>query len=299
VDWLLFTDDHTNYDYPDNVKVKYFTFDEIVKVIQSKLGSDVIVPRPYKLCDYKPAYGAIFEDYLSKYDFWGFGDMDLIFGNIRFFLTDEILNSHDRIFTHGSFSLLKNTSHFSQLFRNKINGISKFEEVSKNSKSYGFDEYGANNFYPICVSQNLRIFKDNLCFADINSWRQHFELTGVMFLCNEEEKKQLIWEKATSSSNSAFLFDKGNLIRYYIKNNELCTKDYLYVHFQKRIMEYDNSLKLKDAFIMIPNKFVAKTTDIDVKYLQTYARKKIFSNRRIKRQLYIRTRMFIKRYLKI
>ena len=33
VDWLIFTDDNTEYDYPENVKVKYTSFDKISKLI--------------------------------------------------------------------------------------------------------------------------------------------------------------------------------------------------------------------------------------------------------------------------
>ena len=31
IDWLIFTDDKTEYDYPENVKVNYCTFDDIRK----------------------------------------------------------------------------------------------------------------------------------------------------------------------------------------------------------------------------------------------------------------------------
>ena len=35
----------------------------------------------YKLTDFKPAYGEIFQDYIIQYDFWGFTDIDLIYGD--------------------------------------------------------------------------------------------------------------------------------------------------------------------------------------------------------------------------
>ena len=299
VNWLLFTDDQTVYDFPANVKVHYCSFQEIVHLIQSKFEYEIALTRPYKLCDFRPAFGAIFEEYLINYDFWGYGDMDLILGNIRQFLTKEILDAHDRILTHGPLSLMRNTTRFTNLFKNEINGISRFKEVSQMATNTSFDEYGSKSFYAICTEHKVRIYKNNLCFADINSWRKHFELTGVMYLCDEKEKQQLIWEKSTSSSNSAFLFDKGTLTRYYTRGSELCSKEYLYVHFQKRAMNYDKTLHLKDSFIMIPNQFVPNDTNIDVKYLLDKGRKKLFAHRRIKRQLYIRTRMFIKNYLKI
>ena len=44
------------------------------------------VNSPYKLCDYKPVYGLIFDEDLQDYDFWGHCDVDLIFGDIRKFI---------------------------------------------------------------------------------------------------------------------------------------------------------------------------------------------------------------------
>jgi hypothetical protein len=36
------------------------------------------------------AYGEIFANELHEYDFWGFSDIDLIWGNIRNFYTEEL-----------------------------------------------------------------------------------------------------------------------------------------------------------------------------------------------------------------
>ena len=36
------------------------------------------------MCDYKVAYGEMFQDYIKEYDFWGHCDMDMIFGEENF-----------------------------------------------------------------------------------------------------------------------------------------------------------------------------------------------------------------------
>ena len=66
IDWLLFTNDKTEHQYPNNVKVTYMTFTELVSKIQSKFPFKILVPSPYRLCDYKVAYGHIFEEELNK-----------------------------------------------------------------------------------------------------------------------------------------------------------------------------------------------------------------------------------------
>jgi hypothetical protein len=33
------------------------------------------------------------KDYLKGYDFWGFGDLDLVYGDIRAFLTERVFHN--------------------------------------------------------------------------------------------------------------------------------------------------------------------------------------------------------------
>ena len=72
VNWLILTDDTTPYSYPNNVKVVYTTLSEIKSRIEKKLGFDIKLDTPYKLCDFKPTYGYVFDEYLKGYAFWGY-----------------------------------------------------------------------------------------------------------------------------------------------------------------------------------------------------------------------------------
>ena len=77
-DWLLLTDDDINYEYPINVHKVTMTFEEYKKLIQSKLNCDVNINNPYKLCDLKPMYGYILEEYITEYSYWGHCDTDIL-----------------------------------------------------------------------------------------------------------------------------------------------------------------------------------------------------------------------------
>ena len=92
IDWLLFTDDHTQMDYPENVKVHYTTLDEMRERVHTALDREICIDTPRGLCNYKVMYGKIFEEELKPYDFWGFCDCDLVFGNLRKFFTDDIFD---------------------------------------------------------------------------------------------------------------------------------------------------------------------------------------------------------------
>ena len=77
---------------------------------EKKLGFPVALNSPYKLCDFKPSDGEVFEDYLNDYDYWGHCDVDLIWGDIRKFVTDELLEKYVRIFSRGHCSIYRNSS---------------------------------------------------------------------------------------------------------------------------------------------------------------------------------------------
>lgn len=122
IDWLLITDDTTNYEFPSNVTVKYMTFEEIVNRIKKFYDFEIVIDRPWKLCEYKEAYGEIFEEELKGYEFWGHCDMDLIWGDIRKFVTDEILDKYEKIGFQGHSTLYKNEKEVNSRYKTIIDG---------------------------------------------------------------------------------------------------------------------------------------------------------------------------------
>lgn len=141
IDFIIFSDILYKFPLPKNVKIIYKTIDNIKKMAAKKLGFEVNIDFPYKLCDFKPAYGLIFKDYINGYDFWAQSDIDIIYGNIRNFLSDKFLNTYDFIsmrhdYTTGCFALYKNNELVNTLFKRSKDYISVFS----NSKHYCFDE---------------------------------------------------------------------------------------------------------------------------------------------------------------
>ncbi|MBK1895376.1 DUF6625 family protein [Chryseobacterium paridis] len=142
IDFIIITDNEEFISAkPTNVKILYKTIDEIKKIASDKLKINVNIDYPYKLCDFKPTYGFIFHEILKEYDFWGHGDIDLIYGNIRDFMTEEILSSHDIIssrhdYIAGSFSLFRNKNEINTLFFESRDYI----KVFTNPEHFCFDE---------------------------------------------------------------------------------------------------------------------------------------------------------------
>lgn len=141
IDFLIFSDIKHTFHLPSNVTILNKSIEEIKTLTNKKLGFKVNIDFPYKLCDFKPAYGLIFEDYTKGYDFWGQSDIDVIYGNIRNFMTDEVLSKYDFIsirhdYTTGCFALYKKNAIINNFFKRSKD----YKTVFSNSRHYCFDE---------------------------------------------------------------------------------------------------------------------------------------------------------------
>ena len=126
---------------PENVKVIYKTKEEIINSASRRLGFTVNIDNAYKLCDFKPAYGFLFPEIIKGYDFWGHGDIDVVYGNIRNFMTAEILNQYDIIssrhdYITGTFCLFKNNKQMNTLFMQSKD----YKLVLSSAEHFCFDE---------------------------------------------------------------------------------------------------------------------------------------------------------------
>ncbi len=120
VTWILYTDIDMGPVVPPNVLVKPTSMERLNARFSETLGLP-IVAWPRKLNDLKPAFGVTFADDLRGFDFWAYADLDIVWGNIRHFLTDDVLGSYDLISSRpgklsGHFTLFRNTEAMNRLF---------------------------------------------------------------------------------------------------------------------------------------------------------------------------------------
>lgn len=153
VNWVFFSDNPVPACHPNNVSFVYMSWDDCSTLVASVCGVDEVMKMPYKLCDYRFAYGDIFSKYIEGYDFFGFGDIDVIYGDLRRFLTENVL-SHDL----ATFSARHVTGHFT-LLRNKKSVVEKYkrspvwrewighEDVVALDENAGY--YGIKNVYSV------------------------------------------------------------------------------------------------------------------------------------------------------
>lgn len=178
------------------------TLQEFKILASEKLGFEVNVCSPYKVCDFKPAYGLIFFDYIKEYDFWGQSDIDVIFGDIRAFFNDDFLNSFDFInprhdYTTGCFMLFKNTDVMNNMFKKSKD----YKRVFSDCTHYCFDEC---NFAWPALKGGKSIFETDTAIESF---------THVMKKAEKEKEIKVHFDFIIMEGNPGRLkFDYGKVI---------------------------------------------------------------------------------------
>ena len=220
-------------------------FNDFKQLIQDKLDFPIALNRPYKLCEYKQAYGYILQKYIKNYDFWGFGDLDLVYGDIRSFLTDSVL-AHKFLLGWGHLTLLRNDEDTNTYFMKQIAGYQNYKDAFTTSKITFFDEYGFNG-----CSDKWRDCRPEDCwlewpFDNASKPKQSYHFNSLT-----RGWKQVIFEHI---GNKLYMlrFNQGKLEK----------KESLYAHFQHRgfmkdrVTDYSHFLVTPRAIIDFPKCFV-------------------------------------------
>jgi hypothetical protein len=144
VNWVFYTDCGTPQNLPSNIKIIDISYRDYCDLVSRKLGIDFHPQNPYKLCDIKPLLGYIHADELQRLDFWGFGDIDLIYGDLRAYFNQTRLGRKDLFSTHarrisGHLCLIRNTDEMRTAFQRVRNWkylISKPDHVAFDEKAF-------------------------------------------------------------------------------------------------------------------------------------------------------------------
>lgn len=252
--WILFTDDMDNYDYPPNVERIQMSFKECQELVQSRFDFPVVLTKPYKLCDLKPMYGYIFEDYIKDYRFWGHCDVDTIMGNLGKWLTEDCLEKHDKLFCLGHMTIYRNTPENNRVFMSNINGYEIYKKILSTSTYCNFDEEWNNdyNINEIFKKQCKRIFETDYSLNIAPPYNRFHRIQYIGKGIENTINGYLI-EKY---KDALYLWDKGDIYRLYKKNNQLIREDFLYMHFQWRKMKMDHSTIKANAYKIVPDEFL-------------------------------------------
>ncbi len=243
VDFMFFTD--TDVEPAKNIIVNIMQFSDLRQLVQKAFDFPIVLDRPYKLCEYKQAYGYILQDYIKEYDFWGFGDLDLVYGDLRSFFTEDIL-THKFLLGWGHLTLLHNDEETNTYFMTQVAGYQNYKEAFTTSKITFFDEYGYNG-----CSDKWRDCRPEDCwlewpFDNASKPKQSYHFNSLT-----RGWQQVIFEHVDN---------KLYMLRFH--NGKLEKKESLYAHFQHRgfmkdkVTDYNHFLVTPNAIINYPNRFI-------------------------------------------
>lgn len=259
IDWILITNDKTQYDYPSNVKVHYCEFEEVKTRIQNHFDFEVSINTPWTLSFFKPAYGEIFRKELEKYDFWGHCDIDVLWGNIRKFITEDVLDKYDRIGFQGHSLLYRNTQEVNSRYKTMSENFITYKDVFSGKVRYSFDENGMDTIYEYL---GIDYFKE-ICFAHLRKYEYNF---SMRFVPKDEEYK---------NKNQVFEWKDGTLNRVFIHNNELKKEEYMYLHFFCRPMTYKEKAHTPTSrYIIYPDVVKDFSEELSVSYVKRKSKKR-------------------------
>lgn len=205
VHWFCPTDCELPKEYPENIRFYSISLIDLNQKVNTVVDCNVPLT-PRKFCDLKPAYGAIFKDEIKNYDFWGFCDMDIIWGDIRKFITEDLLQHYDVISSRreaisGHFNLFRNTPELLEYYKTVPNYRFLFEQ----SQLMRFDEEKLTNHIK----------------HEAAAGRLYFNVYWDKILCNQERGRDSHQEYYLER----WFWDNGRMI------NTQTGEEIMYLHF--------------------------------------------------------------------
>lgn len=267
INWIILTNDKTEYALPPNVKVINMNLEEFKSNAQQKFDFPISLETPYKLCDYKPMYGYLFPELIESFDFWGHSDMsDCIFGDLRKFLTDDLLSVNDKLLFLGHMTLYRNKKEVNEriLLQTK-SGIS-LEQIIGVKENKAFDELNEYSINRIYEENNFSVCRIDSLYADVSPMRYAFQLS-----CYDENFVQYYQKKIPR----VFEWNEGHLFDCQLISGEIHKKELGYVHFQKRKM---NNEMVQDVshFLIVPEGFASVEGEVTAEVINKYSKEKLF-----------------------
>ena len=234
IDFIIYTDDKTGYEFPENVKPRYIGFEEMKSCIQKCFDFTVNIDSPYKLCDFKQAYGYIFEEEMVEYDFWGHCDLDQVMGDLRSFLTNEVLEAHEKIYRLGHLAVYRNTPRINRLFQEP--GWKDWRHILSTPYIYAFDETG---MHVLSKKHGVRAYDKVECIDVAGHPGYIMPRKGV-----------------ASYRHQAFYWENGKVFQCCLIKNEVHLIEHAYIHFQKRKLHYTSPMT--GGFYITATRFLEK-----------------------------------------
>lgn len=266
-----------NINFPSNVKLSNISFNDLKKRIQRLYNFPISLDKAYKMCDFRPTFGQVFKDELQGYKWWGYTDIDIVYGDMKKFITDKMLNDFERIGMYGHLSLYKNNAKMNNLY--KMNGsIFNYHRVFSMPYNYIFDESAGMNM--ICEKNHIKWFKD-LPLADADRYSKRI----TEYFNNTHYPEIYLW-------------NNGHLLHRYIQNNSLKEEEYCYLHLSSKKINVAPDIWNKDIFIINSKNLIYLSTsslneDTLISYSEFQSKKQDIKYRKKLRKEWVKKKLHL------
>jgi hypothetical protein len=117
---LLLLSDCVPPDLPVNARRVAMSFDEFRSLANTRLDTPVRLHRVRNICDLRPTYGLILEEFTGGYEYWAFGDEDVLYGDLDRMLAPQLDGTADLVVPgtsgkSGHLTLVKNAMRTNEL----------------------------------------------------------------------------------------------------------------------------------------------------------------------------------------
>lgn len=251
--WLLITDDRREFDYPSNVIVRYSTLAEEKKRYQKKFDFPIALEGIKKLGDYKPLFGYLYEEEIQGYDYWGHIDVyDEIYGNLRNFLTDDLLKKYDKLMVCGHMGLYRNSYEVNRRFMLRSDLNRTYKDVFSSPGFYNFEEFVPGSITRIYLRNGWKICRLDENIADVYYLKYQFTRHRWSDDFNSIKKYRPV--------PMIFAWEDGALYMYSVEDGKPVKTEFMYIHFRLRKMKVEvrqnaeKYLILPDGFYEMPER---------------------------------------------
>ena len=247
IKWLFFTDiDMSKYHVPANMVVIPCDFKWMKSRIQSKFSYPVRYSRPWDFCALKPLIGTIFAEELGGADFWGWSDIDMLYGDLSpvIRLAED---GYDKIMPNGHFSIIRNTKDLNRFIM----------EHPCTRKAVAEDEYGLSCYderdfrFTVMYDYGARQASEVVPYIHLYPRWGHFKFNV------SHAASRTLGLRDDQDCPVIFTWQNGHLLGHFAQSGKAVrTLELAYVHFFKRNIgrSVDRLLPTKqEGYLIVPN----------------------------------------------
>jgi hypothetical protein len=222
VRWRIYTDCGEPENRAENVDFVHLCFGDYKALVRERLGIKFDPRDPYKLCDLRPCLGHIHQRDVAGYRFFGYGDIDVIYGDVRKFYNDEVLRENSVLSTHperlsGHLAVFRNTT----VFRRAYERIPNYRGLLEQPHNFSLDE---DAFTAVFRPPGSEVQSNRPNVA-------HFDPGGRRLLFIERYSTILSprgWHDGTMNYPQRWFWQQGKLT-----NDHDGQREFLYLHFMR------------------------------------------------------------------